>query len=200
MSIVTYRLGFLFGVIATTVWVVREMGWPPLDLFFILLFVTAVVCGGILLGAIVLAWRHVHHNPRLLRPTGAILLLLSLPPLACYQYDKQRTPSFLASADSVRGEVTGRNALGNLLITFPYDSSRLARMVAPKKQAHQRFEAGDSIRVYRQRVPPHRIEVWPPGPDLRVTANRLFWFWVIGGIMLVGYGPLIRRRNSAPGS
>ena len=194
------RHGVVFGVIATAGWLVRELGWPPLDLFFVLLFGTVVACGGIFMGGIVLAWRHVRHSPRLLRPTAAILLLLSLPPLARYQYDKQRTLSFLASADSVRGEVTGRNVLGNLLITFPYDSGRLARMVAPKKHAHQRFEAGDSIWVYRQRVPPRRIDVWPPGPDLRVTGMRLFWFWVIGGVMLVGYGPRIKRGDGAPDS
>ncbi|HEY9514992.1 MAG TPA: hypothetical protein VIQ74_04865 [Gemmatimonadaceae bacterium] len=176
------------------------MGWPPLDLFFVLLFGFVVACGGIFMGAIVLAWRHVRRDPRLLRPTAGILLLLSLPPLACYQYDEQRMPSFLASADSVRGEVKGRNVLGYLVITFPYDSGHIARMVAPKKYAHERLEAGYSIWVYRQRTPPHRVEVWPPGPDLRVTAKRLFWFWVIGGVMLVGYGPLIRKGNSAPES
>ena len=72
----------------------------------------------------------------LLRSTAAALLLLSVPPLACYQYERQRTPSFLASADSVRGEAMGRNVLGNLDIIFPADTGRLARMVAPKTHAH----------------------------------------------------------------
>jgi hypothetical protein len=170
------------------------MGWPPFDLFLILLFGTIVASGGIFMGAMVLAWRHVRHNPRLLRWIAAILLLLSVPPLACYQSERQLTPSFIASADSVQGEIMGRNALGNLLITFPADSGRLARMVAPKKHAHERLDAGDSIWVYLQRTPPHRVEVWPPGPDLRVVANRLFWFWVVGAILLAGYGPIIRRE------
>jgi hypothetical protein len=144
----------------------------------------------------VLAWRHLRHSRRLLRPTAVVLALLSLPSLTCYQLNTQQTPSFLASADSVRGEVTGRNVLGNLLITVPPDSGSLARLVAPKKHAHKRLQAGDSIWVYRQRVPPHRLDVWPPGPDLRITATRLFWFWVVGGILLTGYGPLFRGTTA----
>lgn len=194
MARVSYRHAFLFGSLATTIWLVWEMGWPPLDLFFILLFGTIVACGGIFMGAILLAWRHVRHDPRLLRSTAAALVLLSVPPLACYQTEKRLTPWFMASADSVHGEIMGRNVLGNLLIRFPVDSGRLARMVAPKKHAHQRFEAGDSIWVYRKRLPPRRVDVWPPGPDLRVLANRLFWFWVVGGVLLAGYAPIVRRE------
>lgn len=192
--IVSFRLGVVIGALAAAGWLVRKLGWPPLDLFFILVFCTVVASGGILVGGIVLAWRHVRHDPRLLRPTATALLLLSLPPLACYQYDKQRTPSFLASADSVRGEIMGRNFFGNLVIVFPADSGRLARMVAPKKHAHQSFESGDSIWVYRRRVPPRRVDVWPPGPDLRVSGTRLLWFWVVGGVLLAGYGPIVRRE------
>ena len=66
-----------------------------------------------------LAWRHLRQNTRWLRPTTVVLVLLSLPSVTCYQYNTQHTASFLASADSVRGEVTGRNVLGNLLVTFP---------------------------------------------------------------------------------
>jgi hypothetical protein len=178
---------------------VWELGWPPLDLFLILLFGSIEACGGIFVGGIVLAWRHVRHDPRLLRSTAAALVLLSVLPLACYQSEKRLTPSFIASADSVQGEIMGRNVLGNLLIRFPADSGRLARMVAPKKHAHQRLEAGDSIWVYRKRLPPRRVDVWPPGPDLGVFANRLFWFWVIGGVLMAGYGPIVRREYGSVG-
>jgi len=191
---VSFRSGVIFGALATAIWWVRKLGWPPLDLFFILLSVTVVMCGGLFAGGIVLAWRHVRADPRLLRRTAALLLAVSLLPLACYQYQKQRTPSFLAGADSVKGVVLGHNVMGALVITFPSDSGQLARMLAPKKRAHEQLDSGDSIWVYRQRVPPHRLDVWPPGPDLRVTLTRLLWFWVVGGILLAGYGPVVKRE------
>jgi hypothetical protein len=205
MQRIPFRYGFITGALMTMVWIVRKLGWPPLDLFFLLLFVTLVACGGIFAGGVLLAWRHVRGDPRLLRRTAAALLVVSLLPLACYQYQKQRAPSFIAGADSVKGLVLGHNIMGALLITFPADSNRIARMVAPKKHVHERFDSGDSIWVYRQRVPPHRLDVWPPGPDLRVTLTRLLWFWVVGGVLLAGYGPMVKReyggaRKSAGGA
>jgi hypothetical protein len=54
-----FRYGFITGALMTTAWIVRKLGWPPLDLFFLLLFVTLVACGGIFAGGVLLAWRHV---------------------------------------------------------------------------------------------------------------------------------------------
>jgi hypothetical protein len=196
MITMSTRRGVTLGALATAGWLGWDLSWPPPDLFILALLTTIVACGGVFGGGLVLAWRHLRQDIRLLRPTTVVLVLLSLPSVTCYQYNTQHTASFLASADSVRGEVTGRNVLGNLLVTFPSESGRLARMVAPKKHAHERLQPGDSIWVYRERVPPHRLDVWPAVPDLRVTANRLIGFWIVGGVLLMGYGPLFRRTTA----
>ena len=194
MAKISYWHGVALGALATTGFLLWKTGVPPFEAFILILLVVA--CGGIVGGGAVLAWRHVVRNPRVLRPIGAVLMILSLPSLTCYQRDKQQTPAFLARADSVRGVVMGRNVFGELGITFPVDSSHKARLVARKKVAHRQFKTGDSIWVYRERVPPHRIEVWPPGPDLRITLGRLAWFWLIGGVLLAGYGPLFKRESA----
>ena len=198
MAKTSYWHGVVVGILATAGFLLWKTGVPPFDGFVLGILSILLACGGIVGGGLVLAWRHIAHNPRMLGPTAAILLILSLPSLTCYQRDKGQTPAFLARADSVRGVVRGRNVFGELGITFPVDSSHQARLVARKKVAHRQFEVGDSIWVYRERVPPHRIEVWPPGPDLRITLGRLAWFWCIGGVLLAGYGPLFKRKNSSP--
>ena len=194
MNRILYWHGAALGAGATAAYLIWKLGWPLLDGFVLSLLAIVVACGAILGGGIVLAWRHIRRSPRILRPTVGVLIVLSLPPVACYQREKQHTPTFLASADSVRGVVTGRNVFGNLLITFPEDSSHLARMVAPKKHAHDQFASGDSIWVYQARPPSHRVDVWPPGPDWLVTTVRLLWFWGIAGVLLAGYGPLFKRE------
>ena len=195
MARISYWHGFAFGVLAATGYLLWKLGFPPDDVFILIVLSIVVACGGIVGGGIVLAWRHVVRNPRVLRRTAAALLILSLPSLTCYLREKQRTPAFLARADSVRGVVMGRNVFGELGIVYPVDSLRKGRLIASKKVAHRRFEAGDSIWVYRERVPPHRVEVWPPGPDLRITLGRLLWFWGIGAVLIAGYVPLFKREH-----
>ena len=199
---VSYWHGVGLGTLATVGFLLWKLGVPPsdafVDAFIVILLCIVLGFGGLVGGGVVLAWRHVAANPRVLRPTAAVLLLLSLPPLTCYARHKQRTPAFLARSDSVQGVVMGRNVFGELGIVYPVDSSHKARLVADKKVAHRQLQAGDSIWVYRERVPPHRVEVWPPGPDLRITLERLLWFWAIGGVLLAGYWPLFKRKPTVP--
>jgi hypothetical protein len=199
MARISYWHGVVVGVLATVGYLLWKLGVPPsdaFDAFIVILLCIVVGFGGIVGGGIVLAWRHVLHNARVLRPTTAILLILSLPSLTCYAREKQQTPTFLARADSVRGVVMGRNVFGEQGIVFAADSGYKERLVASKKVAHRQFQAGDGIWVYRERLPPHRVDVWPPGPDLRITLGRLLWVWGIGGVLIAGYGPLFRQQPS----
>ncbi len=196
MNKISYWLGAVLGAGATAGYLLWEFGWPSLEPFILVLLSIVVASGAILGGGVVLSWRHVRRSPRILRPILIILVVLSLFPFACFQRDRHQAAALVAEGDSVRGEVTGRNLFGNLLITFPIDSARRARMVAPKKRAHERFVSGDSIWIYRERVPPYRVEVWPPGPDWRVATGRLLWFWGIAGVLLAGYGPLLKGLTS----
>ena len=182
-----FRLGATLGAIATAVYLLTELGLAPPDAFLWGAFLALVGCGALLGGGVVLAWQHVRAAPRVLFPTAIGLALLSLLPATCYWSDTQAAAAVLAGADSLRGVITGRNIFGNLLITFRTDSGS-SRLVAPEKRAHSQFGVGDSIWVYRQRAAPHRIEVWPAGPDLHLAARRLLWLWIIGGVLLVAYG------------
>ena len=201
MSKISYWQGAAFGALATTGFLVWKLGVPPAEAFgepFIIgLLCVLLACGAIVGGGIVLAWRHVTRKPRMLRTTAAVLAILSLPSLTCYAREKQQTPAFLARADSVRGVVMGRNVFGELGITFLEDSSHRARLIAPKKMAHRQFKSGDSIWIYRERVPPYGVDVWPAGPDLLVTLGRLLWFWGVGGVLIVGYGPLFKQETAS---
>lgn len=196
---ISSRHGAAVGAFATAGYLLVRFGLLPADPFIWGVFVTLIACGAFFGAGVVLAWQHIIRKPRILIPTIAVLVILSLAPAACYQQAAHEAPSFRANADSVRGVVTGRNVFGELLVEYPRDSSRLGRLVARKKHAHHRFTPGDSIWVYRERVAPHRIDVWPPGPDLRVAARRLVWLWGIGGVLLAGYGPLFRREAATPG-
>lgn len=198
MAKISYWHGVTSGVLATAGYLLWSLGLPPADGFILILLLLVVACGGVVGGGTVLSWRHVVHNSRVLWPTGAALVVLSLPSLTCYQVEKQRTPAFLARSDSVRGVVTGRNVFGQLGIEYPVDSLRKARLIAENKVAHRQFRSGDSIWVYRERVPPYELAVWPPGPDLRITLGRLLWLWGIGGVLIVGYGPLFKRQTTDP--
>jgi hypothetical protein len=195
---VSYWHGVVVGVLATAVFLLWKTGVPPFYGEILAFLSVLLACGGIVGGGVVLAWRHVVRNPRILGPTAAILMILSLPSLTCYERDKQRTPAFLARADSIRGVVMGRNVFGELGITYSIDSAHRARLVARKKVAHRQFKTGDSIWVYREREPPYKTEVWPAGPDLRITLGRLAWFWLFGAVLLVGYGPLFKSERPGP--
>ncbi len=139
----------------------------------------------------VLGWLHVARRPRILAPTALVLALLSIPFLVSYHRERRAMPGFLAAADSVRGVITGRNVFRHLLITYRPDSAHLARMIAARKGPHDRLREGDSIWVYRQREPPHAIDVWPPGPDAGSMMRRLVWLWLVGGVFITGYGPFV---------
>jgi hypothetical protein len=182
-----FRLGAILGAIATASYLLTELGLPPPDIFFWGVILILAGCGALLGGGVVLSWQHVRRAPRVLFPTAIGLALLSLLPATCYWSDTRAAAAVLADADSVRGVITGRNIFGELLITFRTDSGA-SRLVAPEKRAHSQFGVGDSIWVYRQRTAPHRVEVWPPGPDRYITARRLLWLWIIGGVLLVAYG------------
>ena len=186
------RLGTILGVIVTAGYLLTVAGLVPPDPFLWGAFIVLLACGALLGGGVVLAWQHVHRAPRVLLPTAVSLALLSLLPAACYVNDTHKAAAVLTDADSVRGVVIGRNIFGNLLITVRADSV-VGRLVAPEKRAHSQFGVGDSIWVYRQRDAPHRIEIWPAGPDLYIAARRLMWLWAFGGVLLVAYGPVGRR-------
>jgi hypothetical protein len=194
----SYRFGAALGSLAVAGYLLMRFGLLPPDSFIWGLFLVVVSCGGLLGGGLILALQHVMRGPRVLVPTLTGLLILTLPFVACYQREVRATPTFLAEADSIRGVVTGRNVFGNLLVFYRVDSSHGGRIVAEQKGPHDRLGPGDSIWVYRQREAPHRIDVWPPGPDLHATLRSLLWLWGVGGVLLAGYGPLLKRRLVRP--
>ena len=198
MAKISYWHGVAVGVLATIAFLLWKVGVPSFDPFIVVLLSAVVAFGGVVGGGVVLASRHVARNARILRPTATILAILSLPSLTCYAREKQQTPAFLARADSMRGVVIGRNVFGELGVLYHADSSHLARLIASKKVAHRQFREGDSIWLYRERVPPHDIDVWPPGPDLRITLGRLLWFWGVGVVLIAGYGPLFKEERAGP--
>jgi len=193
-----FRIGALFGSIAMAAYLLFSLGVRPFDGFTWTIFVLMVVAGGMLAGGVVLTWRHAIDSPRVLIPTALALVLLSLPLVFSYRRDLRATPAFLAGADSTRGEIIGRNVFGNLLVTYRPNSSARARIVADRKRAHKQLGVGDSIWVYRQREAPHKIDVWPPGPDAGSMMTKVAWLWVAGGILIAGYGPVARRWLHRP--
>ena len=188
--------GAMIGAAAMVLYLLIRFGLPPLaiflDGFILLLAITLILFAAAIGSGLVLAWRHVARRPLILAPTVLVLLCLTLPLVLGYRRALRATPAFLASADSVRALINGRNVFGNLLITYRPDSAHLARAIADRKRAHNRLDQGDSIWVYVQREPPHAIEVWPPGPDAYYFARRLLWGWFIGGVLLASYVPLVR--------
>jgi hypothetical protein len=84
MNRIPYWLGAALGAIATAGYQIWELGWPSPDGFVLTLLAILVAFGALVGGGIVLAWRHIRGNPRVLRLTVAMLIVLSLPPMACY--------------------------------------------------------------------------------------------------------------------
>jgi len=186
------RVGATLGSVAMAAYLLARFGLPPADGFILSIFGVLILGAGVLGSGAVLGWLHVARNPRILVSSALLLGLLSIPLLVSYQRGRHATPSFLAGADSVRGVITGRNVFRNLLITFRPDSAHLARIVAKRKRAHDHLTESDSIWVYRQREPPHAIDVWPPGPDAASMMRRLGWLWLVGAVLITGYGPVLR--------
>lgn len=142
--------------------------------------------------------QHISLAPGVLVRPAVFLVPVSLLILWSHWQERRAVPEVLARADSARGVVTGENVFGNLLVYFRYPDGG-GRLVAPRKHAHRLLSEGDSIWVYVERKPPHGfLDVWPAGPDWRATVRLLFWLWLIGVVILAGYGPLASRRLAKP--
>ncbi|HEX8211930.1 MAG TPA: hypothetical protein VF584_17270 [Longimicrobium sp.] len=145
-----------------------------------------------------LAVQHISLAPGVLWRPAVFLVPVSLLILWSHWQERRGVPEMVARADSARGAVLGENVFGNLLVYYRYPDAG-GRLVAPRKHAHRLLGEGDSIWVYVDRKPPHRfLDVWPAGPDWRAMVRLLFWLWVFGGVILVGYGPLMSRRLAKP--
>jgi len=170
----------------------------PFDGFIAFLYAVVAGMSAFFAGGLVLAWMHVRRAPRIGRRACVALLPFTLLILGMHVHGRRAVPSMLAHADSVNGVVLGRNVLNNVGVLFVYRGAG-GRLMAPHKLAHRTLSAGDSIRVYVDRRPPYDyLDVWPAGPDVLGTSLDLFWLWLIGIVVLAGYGPRVSTRLARP--
>lgn len=132
-------------------------GLPPdfgadIAFFYLLLASIGAVIG---LGA-GLALQHIAQAPRVLGRPAVFLVPVSLLVGWSHWQERRGVPEMLARTDSVNGLVLGENIFGNLVVLYRYPNAG-GRLIAPGKHAHSLLGAGDSIRVYVDRKPPHRF-------------------------------------------
>lgn len=179
--------------------IILYLGLPStVDADFVVICLLLVSIGALFgLGA-GLAVQHILLAPGVLMRPAVFLAPVSILIVWSHWQERRGVPEMLARADSARGVVMGENIFGNLLVYYRYNDGG-GRLVAPAKHAHRLLGEGDSIWVYLERKPPHYyLDVWPAGPDWRATVRLLFWLWLIGVVLLAGYGPLVSRRLAKP--
>lgn len=197
-AITPARVGAALGAAAMAV-IILYLGLPPtFDAGFAFICLLLVSIGALFGRGAGLALQHIVLAPGVLVRPAVFLVPVSLLILWSHWQERRGVPEMLARADSARGVVLGENVFGSLLVYHRYPNAG-GRLVARRKHAHLLLDADDSIWVYVDRKPPHRfLDVWPAGPDWRATVRLLFWRWTIGGVILVGYGPLMSRRLAKP--
>lgn len=179
-------------------------GLPPLAAVLdpILWFVFAVLAsiGAFFGAAVVLAWRHVRESPRWLFGTFLGLLLLSQPVVGSFIRESRVTQRFLATADSVQGVVANKYVRGHVHLIVEYRAGGRSYRVTKTganpvwgTPAYSQWKRGDSIPVYYQAAAPEIVLVGHPGPELRALLESLAKRWIIGGLLLTAYLPLLVR-------
>jgi hypothetical protein len=148
----------------------------------------------------VFAGQHVRESPRWLLPTLIGLLLLSQPLVSSFVRETRDTQRFLSSAASTQGVVANKYVRGGIHLVVEYRvQGQVYRVTKTGQnphvgtQAFTRWSRGDSIPVYYNPAEPHTALVGDPGPERRFLFEALAKRWILWGVLLTAYLPLIIR-------
>lgn len=188
----------------TIVWLTVVPGPPPLRALLdpIIWLVYAVVGAAGAFSAIsaVLALRHLRESPRWLWGTLAGLVLFSQPVVSGYVHESREMERFLATADSTGGVVAHKFVRGgvNLVVEYqaggqPYHVRKTGANPFVGTPAFTQWRSGDSIPVYYQPTAPDSILVGHCSPERRILFESLAKVWIVWGVLLTAYLPLIAR-------
>jgi hypothetical protein len=179
------------------VFLLRASSALPFDALTWSLFAFVAACGGAFVGGAVLAWRNAKQAPEILVRAAGLLALLSLLPLGQHYGEVGQAAAFMETADSARGVVASTYVRGGLRLTVTFQVNADRHSVIHKARSQERdLGVGDSIGVYFQPGAPQEALVGRPGPDPETTFTWLAIIWVIGGVLLLGYGgPLLMKRE-----
>jgi hypothetical protein len=193
-------------------------GLPPLsavlDPFLWIVFAFIALGGAFAAVSVLLAWRNIRSSPRWLLGTLVGLLLLSVRLVWPFIQETRQTQRFLAYADSTQGIVGQKYARGGIHLVVDYKvAAKQFRIVKVGENpyvgtpAFSEWERGESIPVYYRPAAPEIALVGHPGPEQRRLFESLAKVWVIWGVLLTAYLPLIalsarrgeRFRSHRPG-
>jgi hypothetical protein len=162
---------------------------PPPDGFVWFLLACVALAGGCFGGGAVLAWQQLRTAPARLVPAAGVLCALSLLVVVPHAVDAGRAAGFLAQADSVRGVVRPQYARGGELLVVDYRSDSTSRRVVDRQRAATaEASVGDSVWVYYDPEAPSSATIGRPGPEWRGVARQLGVLWIVGGVLVMGYG------------
>jgi hypothetical protein len=194
----------LFGAALAVGYVTWDGGAPPLsaalDPVIWLAYMFIALAGAFAGVSVVLAWQHVRASPRWLYATLLGLLLLSVPLVWRFAQEIRDTQRFLATAQSTKGVVADKYTRGGVHLVVDYEVAdqphritKFGRSPYVGTPAFSQWERGDSIRVYYQPATPDVALVGQPGPDRRALMESLAKVWIVGGVLLTAYLPLVGR-------
>jgi hypothetical protein len=198
------------GAVTAVVGFTVGMGPPPLDAVrdpVIWIFYGVLAGLGAFWGiTMMLAWRTTRRSPRWLFATLLGLLLISLRPVLSFNRESRDTQRFLSTAVPSQGVVINKFVRGGVHLVVEYEArGRRYRVVRTGQnprvgtQAFRRWKRGDRIPVYYQPAAPQRVRVGVPGPEPRFLIELLAKRWVLWGLLLTAYLPLlagISRRSA----
>ena len=201
-----------FGAALAVGYLTWDGGAPPLsaalDPVIWLVYMFIALVGAFAGISVVLAWQHIRESPRWVYGTLLGLLLLSVPGVWRFAQEARDTQRFLATADSTKGVVADKYTRGgvHLVVNYnvanhPHRITKFGRNPYVGTPAFSQWERGDSIWVYYQPATPEVAMVGHPGPDRRALMESLAKVWIVGGVLLTAYLPLIvrgLRRRARP--
>jgi hypothetical protein len=167
--------------------------------WFIYAVVAAVGAGfGV---SVVLAGRNIQESPRWLLGTLIGLLLLSYPPVSSFVRESRADRRFLSTAAASKGVVASKFVRGGVHLVVEYEvEGRLYRVTKTGQnpligtQAFEQWHRGDSIPVYYQPANPAAVLIDHSDPEGMFLLEALMKRWVLWGLLLTAYLPLIGGR------
>jgi hypothetical protein len=157
------------------------------------MILTAIALFGAMLGvAGELAWHNLRESRMWLLWTALCLSVLSgLIVLPFIQATRENT-AFLATADSTRGVVESKYYRSGPRLEVTYTTAgQQHRVTRGGDLRYDQWKRGDSVWVYFPAIAPDSARVGRLGPPAAPVLQSLSWLWGIGGLLFLGYVPLV---------
>ena len=185
------RAGAVLGGVGALAFALCQVGVPPwsesLPWFPVIVFSLLAALYG---ASLVRSVQRVLNEARSLVGPLITLGLLSTLPLYSHYRAAQDAREFLATADSVKGEVvTVFNRSGPRVVAAYHVGNRAFRATSPGfVDSLAAFGPGDSIWLFFPPGLPDSVRFGHPSADTKATRNWLLWLWVGAGPIVCGYG------------